>query len=300
MSIIHQDQRDYYRFTTKSRLDKSINSLLGLIQGIAVDAEINRREVDFLNLWLDDHREIRHRHPFTELYPVVQQAILDGVLTLEEKEDILWLCEKLTSRKYYDEVTADMQILHAILAGIASDGSITAEELRGLSAWLQSHEHLRTCWPYDEVDSLIVAALKDKKIDSREHEVLKGFFSEFLAILDDRTITAPHFSKDGTMLGICAVTPSISFKGQSFCFTGSSARYSRQQISDVVVTLGGQVVASVSSKLDYLVIGAEGNPCWAYACYGRKVEKAVELRRTGARLQIVHENDFHDAVGDLS
>lgn len=51
-----------------------------------------------------------------------------------------------------------------------------------------------------------------------------------------------------------------------------------------------------SKKVDYLVIGAEGNPCWSYACYGRKVERAVELRKEGLRIMIVHERDFHDAL----
>jgi hypothetical protein len=35
---------------------------------------------------------------------------------------------------------------------------------------------------------------------------------------------------------------------------------------------------SVVRGLNYLVIGADGNPCWTYACYGRKVEAAVILR----------------------
>ena len=63
--------------------------------------------------------------------------------------------------------------------------------------------------------------------------------------------------------------------------------------------LGGQPHGNVTSKLNYLVIGAEGNPCWAFACYGRKVEKAVELRKKGVRVVIVHENDFHDGVLDV-
>jgi hypothetical protein len=29
------------------------------------------------------------------------------------------------------------------------------------------------------------------------------------------------------------------------------------------------------------------------------VEKAVELRRAGSRLLLIHEHDFHDAVADL-
>ena len=54
----------------------------------------------------------------------------------------------------------------------------------------------------------------------------------------------------------------------------------------------------VSRKLDYLIIGADGNPYWAYACYGRKVEMPVALQKAGARIPLIHENDIHDAVAD--
>ena len=88
------------------------------------------------------------------------------------------------------------------------------------------------------------------------------------------------------------------FAGAKFCFTGTSTHYTRSQLSETVSRLGGEVVPSMSAHVRYLIIGADGNPCWAYACYGRKVEKAVELRKSGVRVLIVHENDFHDAVAD--
>jgi NAD-dependent DNA ligase len=94
------------------------------------------------------------------------------------------------------------------------------------------------------------------------------------------------------------VCPEVSFEGTKFCFTGASSKYTRADFSALVKRLGGDVVGSVSASLNYLVIGADGNPCWAYACYGRKVEKAVELRKQGARILLVHEHDFHDAVAD--
>ena len=83
-----------------------------------------------------------------------------------------------------------------------------------------------------------------------------------------------------------------------FCFTGESTKFSRQELAETVVRLGGSVVGSVSGKTDFLVVGSDGNPCWAFACYGRKIEKAMALRREGARITLVHENDFHDAVLD--
>ena len=295
---MHTDHREYFKFTGRSRLDKAINSLIGLVEGISIDGSINESEIAFLRLWLQENREVRNQHPFTELMPVVEMAIADGVLTDDERQDILWLCEKLKSTEYFDATTADIQRLHALMAGITSDGTITETELRGLSAWLADHDQLKTCWPYDEVDSLITTVLADGKIDDAEHQLLKNFFGEFVAVLDNRTIVSPKINEKTTLVGLCAVCPEIEFSGSKFCFTGASAKYSRTEFTSLVKRLGGEVVGAVSSTLNYLVIGADGNPCWAYACYGRKVEKAVELRKQGARILLVHEYDFHDAVAD--
>lgn len=289
----------YNRFHKWSQLDKSVNTLLGLVQGIAIDGKINNSELNLLNLWLSDHQDLANKHPFNELVPVLSQAIFDGVFTDDEREDIIWLCEKLRSNEYFNEITADLQVLHGILGGIASDGVISPEELRGLRNWLDNHDHLKSCYPYDEIDSLITSALRDGKVDEQENKLLQGFFSEFLAILDNKTITAPLMTNAQSVQGVCASCPEIIFEGSIFCFTGASNRYSRSEFETLIKSLGGEPLSSVSNKVNYLVIGAEGNGCWAFACYGRKVEKAVELRKQGARLLIVHENDFHDAVADL-
>ncbi len=297
---MHPDQLEYTKFTSRARIEKSVNSLLGLIEGMAIDSSINESEVSFLNLWLAEHADVRDRHPYNEMVPVVQAAVEDGVLTQEEHDDIVWLCERLRSTEYFDQTTADLQRLHAILGGIVSDGQVTEDELRGLSAWLQDHDHLKTCWPYDEIDSLIVGVLKDQRIDAEEHALLKAFFSEFTALMDDRTITSPVVSEGASMVGLCAVCPEIEFTESTFCFTGASSRYTRKELTETVERLGGNFASNVTKNVRYLIIGADGNPCWAYACYGRKVEKAVELRRSGVRVLIVHENDFHDAVADAA
>jgi hypothetical protein len=296
---MHDDYKEYFKFTGRARFEKSINSFIGLIEGISVDSIINPAEIAFLNLWLKEHEGLKNRHPYNELLPTVETAILDRILTTEEKEDILWLCRKLCSAEYFDQATADIQRLHAVLGAIASDGAITEAELRGLSDWLYEHEHLRTCWPYEEVGSLITGVLRDKKIDISEHSLLKEFFMEFVSVLDNRTIVSPKISLNRNVVGLCAVCPDISFSGSRFCFTGTSHKYTRVQFSQTVKQHGGEVLDNISAKVDYLIIGADGNPCWAYACYGRKVEKAVELRKAGSRLLLVHENDFHDALADI-
>ena len=60
----------------------------------------------------------------------------------------------------------------------------------------------------------------------------------------------------------------------------------------------GPRVGWVAKQTEFLVISAKGNPCWAFSCYGRKVEKAVKLRKKGHAIVIVHESDFWDAVED--
>ncbi len=297
---MHDDHHSYYRFTGPARLEKAVNSLLGLIEGVSIDGVINDAEIRFIRSWLDENRELEHYHPFNELMPVVDMAIADGILSEDERLNILWLCERLQSSSYFDLATADMQRLHALLAGIIADGEVTENELRGLSNWLSDHEHLKTCWPYEEIESVITAVLRDGKIDNEEHELLQNFFSEFVAIADNRTIVAPKITKDQNIIGLCAICPDIVFEGKKFGFTGSSSKYSRAQFGELVERLGGIVAGSVTKSLDYLIIGGEGNPCWAYACYGRKVEMAVTLRKNGARLLLIHENDFHDAVADYA
>jgi hypothetical protein len=295
---MYKDHQSYHRFTAPARFEKALNSLIGLVEGISIDRLVNETEINFIRSWLHENRELKSCHPFSELMSLLDAAIADGVLTNEERLDIRWLCEKLRSTDFFDEVTADMQRLHGLMAGIIADSEVTEIELRGLADWLSEHEHLKTCWPYEEVESIITAVLRDGKIDAAEHKLVSDYFSEFIALADNRTITSPKIIQDKSITGLCAVCPDLVFEGKKFAFTGSSNRYLRSQFGEIVERLGGTVVGSVSKKLDYLIIGADGNPCWAYACYGRKVEMAVALRKEGARILLIHENDFHDAVAD--
>jgi NAD-dependent DNA ligase len=292
------DYRPYYRFTGRARLEKALNSLIGLIEGISIDGVINEKEVAYVEAWLNENRQLQYSHPFSELMPVVDAAIADGILTDDERQNILWLCERLRSVNFFDEVTADMQRLHGLMGGIAADGEITETELRGLADWLYEHEHLKTCWPYEEVESVITTVLRDKTILASSHELLLNFFSEFTAVSESRAGEPSHSALSTP--AVCSVCPEVTFEGKVFGFTGSSTKYSREEFREIVEGLGGIVANSVSKKLDYLIIGADGNPCWAYACYGRKVEMAVALRKAGARILLVHENDFHDALADCT
>jgi hypothetical protein len=285
---------NYYKYTSKARMDKAINTLLGILEGITIDSLLNEKETGYLGKWLLEHEEYAQRHPFNELLPVISKSLQDNVLSAEEHEEIVWLCEKLRSTEYYSDTTADLQRLQSILSGISADGIITKNELEGLTDWLAEHEHLKTCYPYDEVDSLISSILSDQKIDPEEHNDLLEFFGEFTNVKPKGSDLSDKGSY--TLKGICAASPAINFHSSVFCFTGEARKKTRDELSSLVIQHGGSVTKGVSKKINYLVVGSNGNPCWMYACYGLKIERAMALRKEGHAIVIVHEIDFLDAI----
>lgn len=289
------DHDDYFWFTGKARLSRDIHILQGYLEGIAADSQINDSELKSLMQWLSEHKEFSDRHPFNEVIPRIQQIIVKGMADEEERADLLWLTHRFdTEDGYYDDVTSDMQRLQGILAGILADGRITEDELNALDVWVEERAYLKRCWPYDRLHVIITHVMRDGRVDAQEHEALVEYFGEFVSAGERKAVGVVE--SDVTVSGVCELAPAISFGGRAFCFTGSSSRGTRADLASVVVNLGGQFHKSIKLDTDYLIVGADGNPCWAYACYGRKVEDAVERRRNGQNILIAHENDFWDAA----
>lgn len=297
------DTSEYRRYTKKSELHKALNSLEGIIKGIVFD-KVNEIEISALKQWLDDYSYALSKKPYSELLEVIEQALEDNELTLEESEDILWVISNITNEKsYFDAITTDIQVLQGLMHGILSDGKITDEEILSLKNWLNDNDHLTAIYPYDELYSIILTIVSDGVITEDERDLLQVFFSEFvdvnsLVAVDQERLL--EIKRDFNIGGICAICPDITFESKRFCFTGKSSKTDRKSIEEILSVLNGVFHNSVTKTTDYLIIGNEGNPCWAFSCYGRKVEKAINMRKSGAPITIVHENDFWDAISDMA
>lgn len=293
---------DYRQYTKPAELHKAVNTLRGLVAGINSDMKVGSEEVTELVHWCELHAHLRDRHPFSEILPVVERATEDGVVTEDEAKDILWLCNNFEdSNSYYDMVTSSIQFLSGMLHGLLADGELSDKEISTLKEWISDNDFLAGTYPFDEINSLLYVVLEDKKITSQEREALMALFGDVIDFTSSYNLSEKEFSRlreTYSIGGICAVCPEIVFQNKTFCFTGEFYRGKRAEIADVVVQLGGKVRTSVSAKTDYLIVGNAGNPCWAYACYGRKIEQAVSLRKEGASIVIVNETDFWDAVDD--
>jgi DNA ligase (NAD+) len=71
--------------------------------------------------------------------------------------------------------------------------------------------------------------------------------------------------------------------GKTFVVTGTLQRYKRDEIEDLIKSLGGKATGSVSKKTDYVVAGEEA---------GSKLTKARELG-----VKVLTESDFDRLIG---
>ena len=74
-----------------------------------------------------------------------------------------------------------------------------------------------------------------------------------------------------------------NLKGLSFLFTGTLLKLKRSEAEEMVEQKGGSILGSVSSKLNYLVVGEDA---------GSKLEKAKKIQD----IRIINEDEFLDLV----
>lgn len=294
---------EYRKFTSPAELHKAVNTLRGIVAGITTDRETNVDEINELSNWCVIHNHLINKHPFNELIPLIERIYEDGVVTKDEADDIVWLCNNFISdSNYYDLITSSIQFLFGLIHGILSDGEITDDEIHALKNWITTNDYLSGTYPFDEIESLLMSVLLDGKVTEDERKTLIAFFSNFIDLTESYNLnetTLNEMKSEYCIDGICAVCQEIDFDGSVFCFTGESERMKRKDIGEVITSFGGIFKNSVTNKTRYLIVGNKGNPCWAFSCYGRKVEEAIERRKDGQLLTIVNEYDFWDIIDDL-
>lgn len=266
------------------------NELEGLLTGIRADGRIVKEETTRLLTWLADSEPYQRVRPFTEISRHIEAVLSDGIVTIDECDDLLFVIQRFTTvNPHFCAMRTGLQVLHGLVAGIAADQRIPDSEVQKLQAWISDWAHLSGTWPYDECEALVAAAVKSDSAPAR---------TALIQLAADFPIGGANEDGRPPLIGaICAIDPVVVFKGRQFVFTGESSRCERRELAERVTERGGSTHDSVTSMADYLIVCDNGNPHWAFACYGRKVEKAYLMRREGHSIAIIHERDFWDAIG---
>jgi hypothetical protein len=291
------DNESYQRFSNPSLIEKDLQTLVGIIKGIKSDNIISESEYSGVIKWINSKKKYEDKQPYKEAIELIRQALSDNILTDEECKNIIWYCNQYIKKTgYFGVVSSSIQKLTGIIKGIVIDNEINVQELEYLDGWLEEHDFLKNSYPYDELYKLATSIIHDKVITQEEHESLLNFCK---ALVDDSPGSSNEDLINSLKTGYYQIDPTITIQEKTFCITGLSKKYKRREIAEKIELYGGFMVDNISAKLDYLIVCDEKNTCWAFTCYGRKIEEAIKHRKQGRQLIIVHEYDLYDTLEGL-
>lgn len=181
------DDVSYFRFTAPQERDKALSELKGILQGFVSDREFHPQEIRELRAWQLDHQRLIASTDFRDLNDSISRALQDNRLEQSEVDEIRDLCDRASSQApYFALITKALQELHGFLHGVLTDRVVKVEELRALTDWIEDHRLLSGLYPYNEIESLVLSALRDHKVDEGEQRLLQAFFSQFVSFASEQ------------------------------------------------------------------------------------------------------------------
>lgn len=82
------------------------------------------------------------------------------------------------------------------------------------------------------------------------------------------------------------------FVGKQICLSGEFELCTKSEFTSKLLSIGGIVKNSVTSKTDFLIVGSKGSERYNFGNYGTKVKKALELQEKGKHIKIIKEEDM--------
>ena len=192
------------------------------------------------------------------------------------------------NRKSVDDRLVDTLV--GLAMGITADGVVTLEEAEGLRAWLiRNRGH--TSNPiienlYEKVETIFADGVMDTEEAKELFSVLSGYSGGEHA---PGEVSKPYLPLDDP-------APKLIVEENSFVLTGTFAYGTRRECEREITVREGTVKEAISMKTDYLVIGSYVTSSWIHETYGRKIERAMELRNEGRGVKIVSEIHWAESL----
>lgn len=196
---------------------------------------------------------------------------------------------------YFRDRRAERQVseLLGLCKGMICDGNVSDGEALSLKRWLAANPDVLIGYPGQVLAERLVSIFADGHIDDRERADL----SELLLDLVGEDPRHEEPLNLATRLPIDDPVPTILFDGMQYVFTGAMLYASRSECARLVEERNGRVGDSVTKKTNYLVIGPIASRAWLESTHGRKILRAVELRRDGLPIKILSEESWILALG---
>ena len=183
----------------------------------------------------------------------------------------------------------DLSEMLGLVKGMLVDGVVTDDEARYLQAWGANRPDALTCWPLNVLFARLQRYFADGRIDGDERRELQ----ELLAALVGGTASLILGYDGATTLPLDAPPPLVCWgPDEVYVFTGRFAYGRRADCEREVKERGSECETNVTRRTSFLVIGTFGSEDWAHSSYGRKIQRAVELRHSGFAIRIIGEDHW--------
>jgi hypothetical protein len=180
--------------------------------------------------------------------------------------------------------------LSGICAGILADGVVCDAEAKFFYDWVQKFSIYEPVWPFTEILQRLKVIFEDGRIDAEERNEL----AETMRQITGHGIYSDPSETFSSELPIDNPLPDeVVFSGNEFVPTGRFAFGTRQKVFDAISSLNGIPKDGFPTQSTrYLVIGVFASRDWYHTNYGRKIERAVELREHGHPISILSEEHW--------
>ncbi|MFQ2825647.1 BRCT domain-containing protein [Aeromonas caviae] len=276
-------------FGYKRNKQKALISLNGILSGLTADQRLNETEILFMATWLKSDSEFKKDGDFLDIQDAIRDVLEDGIITADEKEDLLTLLNDVLQYNEieHDNMDALVNMLLGFLQGISADNNIAEQEVIALSSLLLKHRDLLASWPGSLLFNRLNDILADGEITEDEREDLLELVKQ---------ISGQRFTESGLATGMAteffADGELMSINGKTVCFTGKFLSDTRHNLELQAKALGASPVKGITTHLDVLIIGSLASRDWMFTSHGRKIEAAIKAKDKGQDIQIINEEDW--------
>lgn len=258
--------------------------LTGILHGVAIDAEVNARELAGVADWLSQNPHVAGHQPFADLFERLSEICADGHVSVDELAEVerwidAFLHDHLPDRT---DIVAGLRRLGGVLHGIAVDHRVSQQEAIDLREWLEDNQQLAGHWQFELVAMTLRKVLADGVLTKSEADELLELCRNFADDLDT-SIGGAH-----SMRVVCNYSGPLSFAGRTYVVTGKFES-PRKVVEAGLLERGARIVPVVSRAVDYVVVGAVTASAWKFSTYGNKIADAMRLQQTLGRPNIVAE-----------
>ena len=106
----------------RQRINKAVEHLLGMVEGMVADNHLHDKEVQLLSTWLNAYPETTSAWPGSVIGHKVREVLADGIITDEERKHLLKVLSELIATDFAETGSASAEV-----ATLPIDDAVTVE-----------------------------------------------------------------------------------------------------------------------------------------------------------------------------